>query len=96
MSISISEKKVASRSTEVKPELGVPVYLARKKSWARVISAAAVLDIMITEPIFKEALLYAEVPKENSPVPLDASPEPVVAVWVLPPELRSSSLHSKL
>ena len=51
MSISISAKKVADKSTEVVVVVDAPVYRARKKSWAKATSAAAVLDIIITEPI---------------------------------------------
>ena len=58
-------------------------------------SAVAVLDIMITDPIWRPALLYPDVPNENRPVPLELSPEPVSAVWVVPPELRSSKVHWK-
>ena len=95
MSISISEKNVALRSTEVVVVVDAPVYRARRKSWAKAISAAAVLDIIITEPILDPSFEYELVPNENNPDPELASPEPVVAVTVVSAS-KSSRVHSKL
>ena len=95
MSISISAKKVADRSTEVVVVVDAPVYRARRKSWARAISAAAVLDIIITEPNLDPSFEYELVPNENNPVPELASPDPVVAVSVVSAS-KSSRVHSKL
>ena len=95
MSISISAKNVADKSTEVVVVVEAPVYRALRKSWAKAMSAAAVLDIIITEPILVPSFEYELVPNENNPVPELAAPDPVVAVSVVSAS-KSSRVHSKL